>query len=126
MVNFEFKVVRNKNFHEVSDDLPIINSLNALIKTRESHCFNNFINGVPLLFVLRDEIHTSIIDKFIKNNKYIHPGCKDAECTKEALYEIIYNAPIFLFSKHTTDKNHPTFGYYYLEANKPLLPDPST
>ena len=36
------------------------------------------------------------------------------------------NAPIFLFSKHPVDKNHPTFGNYYLETNKPLLPDPFT
>jgi hypothetical protein len=34
------------------------------------------------------------------------------------------NAPIFLPSKHIVDRDHPTFGNYYLEKNKPLLPDP--
>ena len=27
-------------------------------------------------------------------------------------------------SKHVVDRDHPTHGNYYLEKNKPLLPDP--
>jgi hypothetical protein len=27
-------------------------------------------------------------------------------------------------SKHIVDRDHPTHGNYYLETNKPLLPDP--
>ena len=96
------------------------------MKTRDSHCFDGFLSDAPLLVVLRDEIHTSIIDKFIENNNYIHPICKDIACSKEAVYKIIFDAPIFLFSKHTADRNHPNFGNYYLESNKPLFPDPYT
>ena len=81
---------------------------------------------MPLLVLLRNEIHTSIIDKFIEKNNYIHPGCEDIACSKEAVYKIVYDAPIILYSKHDVERNHPTFGNYFLESNKPLLPDPYT
>ena len=73
--DFEYKVVTDKNFNVVINDLPIIKSLNNLINSKNSDCFDNFPDKVPLLIVLRDEIHISIIDKFIDENMYIYPGC---------------------------------------------------
>ena len=121
--DFEYKVVTDKNFNVVINDLPIIKSLNNLINSKNSDCFDKFLDKVPLLIVLRDEIHISIIDKFIDENIYIYPGCLDTLCSKEAVYEIIVNAPILLTSKHTVNRNHPLFGNYFLEANKPMYPD---
>jgi hypothetical protein len=71
-------------------------------------------------------MHTSIIDKFIEKNNFIHTGCEDIECSKEAVYKIVYNAPIMLNSRHNVERNHPTHGNYFLESNKPLVPDPFT
>ena len=71
-------------------------------------------------------MHTSIIDKFIEKNNYIHTGCEDIACSKEAVYKIVYDAPILLYSKHDVERNHPTYGNYFLESNKPLLPNPFT
>ena len=73
--DFEYKVVADKNFNVVINDLPIIKSLNNLINSKNSDCFDKFLDKVPLLIVLRDEIHISIIDKFIEEKNYIYPGC---------------------------------------------------
>lgn len=122
-IDSEYKVVRDKNFLEVADDLPIIDYLNDMLSERDESCFSTFINYVPLLFLLRDEIHTSTIDHYIERENFLYPSCIDIICSKEVVKKIIYEAPIFLPNKHLVESSHRQFGQYYLESNKPLIPD---
>ena len=93
--------------------------LNNMIASYPSYCFSQFRTDIPLLFSLRDELHTNIIDHFINTTQYIDPQCQDVECTKKLYSTIVENAPIFVFSKETDKK-----GGYYIENNKFLFMDP--
>lgn len=123
-----YRIVENMNFVIVDNSSTLstfINYLNSMIKGREE-CFDKFPTNVPTLILLRDEIHTSIVDSYVKEKEYIYGKCDSIVCSIDEIYKLIDNTPIFLFSKHVVKKDHTTFGNYYLESNKPLAIDPYT
>ena len=93
--------------------------LNNLVQSYPSYCFSQFRTDIPLLFSLRDELHTNIIDHFVNTKHYIDAECQDVECTKTQYKTIVRDAPIFVFSKETNQN-----GGYYIENNKLLFIDP--
>lgn len=90
-----------------------------------SHCMNLPENAI-FLFSNLDSLSTKKIDSLIAQNPgFVHQSCMGnpdkKQCTKDYIFNTINEAPIFLFQKRLgKSKDSEEF---YLEFNKPLLPE---